>query len=221
VGLISRPFLAAAIVFAAILIPAGATGAPNVTLTGTVGPGFSITLKNPDGSKVTHLDPGTYTVTVTDNDITHNFKLSGPGVDMKTEVEGTGTVTWEVTFVDGTYNYICEIHPVQMKGSFTVGAVQPPPPPPVKLNGKVTSKTINLTTGGSRVRSVSAGTYKVVATDTSKTQNFHLTGPGVNKKTSVRGKGKKTWTVALKPGKYVYKSDKSKKLKRSFTVTAA
>jgi hypothetical protein len=91
----------------------------------------------------------------------------------------------------------------------------------VKLNGKVTSKTINLTTGGSRVRSVSAGTYKVVATDTSKTQNFHLTGPGVNKKTSVRGKGKKTWTVALKPGKYVYKSDKSKKLKRSFTVTAA
>jgi hypothetical protein len=222
VGLVYRPLLAAAIVLAAVLIPAGATSAPNVTLTGIVGPGFSITLKNPDGSKVTHLDPGAYTINVTDNETMHNFKLSGPGVDMKTDLEGTENTTWEVTFVDGTYNYICEAHPLQMKGSFTVGAVQPPPPPPAKLNGKVTSKTISLrTSAGATVRSVIAGAYKVVASDTSKTQNFHLTGPGVNKKTTAKFRGKKTWTVALSSGKYVYKSDKSKKLKRTFLVRDA
>ena len=216
-----RTLLTGALAVAAIFIPSAATGAPNVTLTGVVGPGFSITLKNPDGSNVTHLDPGTYDIAVSDTEITHNFHLRGTGVDQTTDLEGTGSFTWTVTFVDGTYTYICDAHPVQMKKTFTVGNVPPPPPPPGKLSGKVTAKAISLSTAaGSRVKSVVENTYKVTVNDSSTKQNFHLTGPGVNKKTSVKGKTKATWTLALKPGKYTYRSDKNRRLKRTFVVTA-
>ena len=219
-----RTLLIGALAAVAISIPTAATGssqAPNVTLTGVVGPGFSITLKNPDGSNVTHLDPGTYDIAVSDGEITHNFHLRGTGVDQATDLEGTGSFTWTVTFTDGTYTYLCDAHPVQMKKTFTVGNVPPPPPPPGRLAGKVTARTITLNTAsGSRVRSVVENTYRLSVNDSSNTQNFHLTGPGVNKKTSIRGKTKVTWRVRLQPGRYTYRSDKNKRLKRTFTVTA-
>jgi plastocyanin len=208
----------------AVSIPAAATSAPNATLTGVVGPGFSISLKNADGTAVRHLDVGTYDVTVTDNSAEHNFHLSGPGFDQATDVAGMGTVTWSVTITDGTYSFVCDAHPAQMKGSFTAGNVQPPPPPappPVKLSGKVTAKAISLTRGGSKVRSLTAKKYKITVSDTSKTQNFHLRGPGLNRKTDVAAKALATWTVTLKPGKYTYRSDKSRKLRGTFTVRAA
>src|SRR5262245_36538769 len=219
-----RTLLIGVLAVVAVSIPAAATSAPNATLTGVVGPGFSISLKNPDGTAVRHLDVGTYDISVTDNSIEHNFHLRGPGVDQATDIEGMGTVTWTVTITDGTYNFQCDAHPTQMKGSFTAGNVQPPPPPPPpagKLSGKVTTRTISLTNGGSKVRSLTAKKYKITVSDTSKTQNFHLSGPGLNKKTGVAAKAKATWTVTLKPGKYTYRSDKSRKLRGTFTVRAA
>ena len=220
-----RTLLIGIVAVAAVSIPAAATGSPNVTLTGVVGPGFSISLKNADGTGVSHLDAGTYDITVTDNSAEHNFHLSGPGVDQATDVGGMGTVTWTVTITDGTYTFVCDAHPTQMKGSFTAGNVPPPPPPPppaAKLSGKVTTKTITLKTGsGSKVRSLTSGKFKLTVSDTSKTQNFHLKGPGVNKKTGVAARAKATWTLTLKPGKYTYRSDKSRKLRGSFTVKAA
>ena len=219
-----RTLLVSALVVVAVSIPTAATGssqAPNVTLTGVVGPSFTISLKNPDGTSVRHLDPGTYDIAVTDNSIEHNFHLTGPGVDNFTEVELMESKTWTVTFTDGTYNYRCDPHAAQMKGSFTVGNVPPPPPPPGKLSGKVSAKAISLNTAsGSRVRSVVENTYRLTVTDSSKKQNFHLTGPGVNRKTSVKGKTRATWTIQLKPGSYTYRSDKNRRLKRTFTVTA-
>ena len=222
-----RTLLISALVVVAVSIPTAATGssqAPNVTLTGVVGPGFNISLRNPDGSTVRHLDPGSYDIAVTDQSIEHNFHLNGPLVDMFTEVETTGTTTWTVTFTDGTYNYRCDPHAAQMRGSFTVGNVPPPPPPPPppgRLTGKVTAKAITLnTSSGSRVRSVAAKTYRLTVSDSSNKQNFHLTGPGVNKKTSVKGKTRATWTLRLRAGKYTYRSDTNRRLKRTFTVTA-
>lgn len=218
-----RTLLALTLSLAAISIPASATGAPNVTLTGVVGPGFNISLKNPDGTNVTHLDAGTYDIAVTDNEVTHNFHLRGPGVDMATDVEGMSTVTWTVTITDGTYTYLCDAHPVQMKKTFTAGNVQPPPPPtpPTKLSGKVTTNAISLRkSSGARLKSVPQGRFKVTVSDTSTTQNFHLRGPGVNRTTGVKARSKVTWTVRLKQGKYTYRSDKSRKLHGSFTVTA-
>lgn len=218
-----RLLLALTLSIAAISLPASATSAPNVTLTAVVGPGFNISLKNPDGSSVSHLEPGTYDISVTDNAaIDHNFHLRGPGVDMSTPLEGVATVTWTVTFADGTYTFLCDAHPVQMKGSFTVGAVQPPPPPPPprgKLSGKVTAKTISLkTSAGAKVRTLVAKKYKLTVWDASNKQNFHLKGPGLNKKTGVAAKTRVTWTVTLKPGKYTYGSDKNRKLRGSFKV---
>jgi len=108
-----------------------------------------------------------------------------------------------------------------MRGSFTAGNVPPPPPPAGKLSGRVTSKAISLTNGGSKVRSLVAKKYKITVSDTSKTQNFHLKGPGVNRKTGVAAKARAIWTVTLTPGKYTYRSDKSRRLHGTFTVRAA
>jgi hypothetical protein len=219
-----RTLLIGILAVVAVSVPAAATSAPNATLTGVVGPGFNISLKNADGTNVTHLDAGTYDISVSDNSIEHNFHLRGPGVDLATLLETTGTVTWTVAITDGTYTFICDAHPTQMKGSFTAGNVQPPPPPPPpagKLSGRVTSKAISLKNGGSKVRSLTAKKYRITVSDTSKTQNFHLKGPGVNKKTGVAARAKVTWTLSLKPGKYTYRSDKSRKLRGSFTVKAA
>lgn len=223
-----RTLLIGALVAVAVSIPTAATGssrAPSVTLTATVGPGFTISLRNADGSAVRHLDPGSYDIAVTDLSIEHNFHLSGPGVDRFTEVETTGTTTWTVTFANGTYNFRCDPHAAQMRGSFTVGNVPPPPPPaaqPGRLTGKVTAKRITLnTSSGSRVRSVVAKAYRVTVTDSSNKQNFHLTGPGVNRKTGIRAKARTRWTLRLRPGKYTYRSDKNRRLKRTFTVRAA
>lgn len=64
-----------------------------------------------------------------------------------------------------------------------------------------------------------AGKYNVSVTDKSTKDNFHLTGPGVDKKTSVAKAESVTWTLTLKKGTYRYQSDANKPLKGSFKVT--
>jgi plastocyanin len=56
-------------------------------------------------------------------------------------------------------------------------------------------------------QTVKAGTYTIVINDKSNIHNFHLTGPGVNKLTSVPWVGTKTWTVKLKKGIYRFVCD--------------
>jgi plastocyanin len=139
------------------------------TLQANVGPGYSISLTQ-NGTKVTHLDPGTYTINVNDQADIHNFDLFGPGVKESTGVDTTGTTTWTVTFADGTYTYVCDAHPATMKGSFTFGAVQttttttttPPPPPAVKVKAKakVTGRTVAVTATATRVASLDFGLWK-------------------------------------------------------------
>ena len=202
---------------AAVLLPGAARPAATATqLSGTVGPGFSIALRNSSGVKVTQLDPGAYTITVNDLSDLHNFHLKGPGVNRATSVDGTGKTTWDVTFVDGLYTYNCDAHP-NLKGSFRVGAAPPPLP---KLTGRVGPKrTISLRNAAGRlVKVVPARTYKLVVKDATSVDNFHLKGPGVNKRTGVRFKGTKSFTVKLTEGAYVYRSDAHPKLRRSFKV---
>ena len=67
---------------------------------------------------------------------------------------------------------------------------------------------------------VKAGTYTIVIHDKSNIHNFHLTGPGLNKSTSVGGTGSQTWTVKLKKGKYHYQCDPHASfMNGNFTVT--
>jgi plastocyanin len=216
-----RPLLLLPLVLAAVLLPGAAHSAANGTaLNVTVGPGFSIKVADANGQTVSHLDPGDYSITIKNLSLSseHNFHLTGPGVNMASAFDNT-TVTWDVTLVDGLYKYQCDAHPTLMKGSIRVGAAPPPPPAPTKLTGKVgPKKAISLKKGASSVKSLAAGKYKVVVSDLTKTDNFHLSGPGVNKKTGVKFKGSTSWTLTLKRGKYIFRSDATKKLKRTFSV---
>jgi plastocyanin len=82
--------------------------------------------------------------------------------------------------------------------------------------------TITVKSGGKLVKTLKAGTYTLVVADKSSSHNFHLFGPGVNKKTPVPFTGTQTWTVKLKAGKYTYQCDihASVGMKGSFKVTS-
>jgi plastocyanin len=56
-------------------------------------------------------------------------------------------------------------------------------------------------------KTVKAGTYLFVIHDRSAIHNFHLTGPGVNKRTSVPAVATTRWTVKLKRGVYRFVCD--------------
>jgi plastocyanin len=80
--------------------------------------------------------------------------------------------------------------------------------------------TITLKKGGKKVTSLKAGKVKIVIKDLSNIHNFHLTGPGVNKKTSVAAQGTFTWTLTLKKGTYKFICDPHAAImKGSFKVT--
>lgn len=226
-----RLSLVAGLAVIGLVLP-GAVGArseaPAQPLVATVGDpaapeAFRINLVDANGVKVTHVDPGTYTITVHDYATLHNFHLFGPGVTQSTSIENPEETTWTVTFQDGAkYRYECEAHPTQMFGSFTSGTVTAPPAPK-KLKAQVgPKKTISLrTASGGKVTALTAGTYKVTVRDLSKTDNFHLVGTGVDKKTSVKGKSTVTWKVAFARGRFSYRSDATKRLHASFAVKAA
>jgi plastocyanin len=105
----------------AVLVFAGAAQTmATPKLVGTVGPGFTITLKK-GTAKVTALKAGTYTIRVQDKANIHNFHLFGPGVNKKTAVGATGTQTWTVKLKAGKYTYQCDPHASSgMKATFKV-----------------------------------------------------------------------------------------------------
>jgi plastocyanin len=179
----------------------------NVKLFGTVGPEMSIILRDAQGSRVTTLDPGTYDIEVEDLSDEHNFHLRGPGVDRQTGVEGRGTETWTVSFVDGNYTYVCDPHSSVMRGAFTVGNPPVTAPPTIPL---VTAKSrLVLTAGpaeiitlktaaGATVKRMKLGTYTVTVRDRSRIHNAHVVAPGFNKKTTLPFVGTQKWRIALK-----------------------
>jgi hypothetical protein len=65
-----------------------------------------------------------------------------------------------------------------------------------------------------------AGPGVVRVADLSTTDNFHLTGPGVNRATSRVGRSTVTWRLRLTAGTYRYRSDAHPRLRGSFRVTA-
>ena len=89
-----------------------------------------------------------------------------------------------------------------------------------KLTASVSDPlNISLKQGTKKVTSLKAGKYVIVVKDTAADHNFHLSGPGLNKTTSVAGKATSTWTVTLKKGTYKFVCDPHKSfMKGSFTV---
>lgn len=96
------------------------TGEAGGTLIGIVGPGFTISLADQEGTSVTSLAAGSYTIEIDDKSSAHNFHLSGGGVDEATDVAAVETVTWEVELEPGSYTYVCDPHASSMNGSFEV-----------------------------------------------------------------------------------------------------
>jgi hypothetical protein len=115
-------FLLPLLVLAVVLVlPGRAPAAARATvLRGTVGPGFTITLKTAQGKLVKKLKAGTYTIRIRDLSPVHNFHLYGPGVNKLTSVQNNGSVTWTVRLKLGLYRYRCDPHRTIMHGSFTV-----------------------------------------------------------------------------------------------------
>jgi plastocyanin len=105
---------------AAAMVSAGSASAATKTLSGSVGPGFTISLKY-KGKKVTKLSPGRYRIRVSDKSDLHNFHISGPGVNRRiTSVDFEGTKSRTFRLRKGTYRYVCDPHASDMKGSFKV-----------------------------------------------------------------------------------------------------
>src|SRR5262245_29733530 len=92
--------------------------------------------------------------------------------------------------------------------------------PTVSLNATV-GRTVSLKTAGATpVRALARGPYAIVVHDVSKSDNFHLTGPGVDRKTGVLGRRQVRWVLDLKPGTYRYRSDAHPALQGSFKVAS-
>jgi NitT/TauT family transport system substrate-binding protein len=86
------------------------------------------------------------------------------------------------------------------------------------LQGTVQGRRVLLRLEGRTVKKLAVGPYVFVVTDSSKTQNFVLKGPKINRRTSVKGKGRITWTLNLRKGTYRYWSSAQPREKKSFTV---
>jgi hypothetical protein len=67
--------------------------------------------------------------------------------------------------------------------------------------------SIEVKKAGKDLKTVRAGMYRIKVEDKASIHNFHLFGPGLNKKTGVSFKGETTWTIKLKPGRYTYQCD--------------
>jgi plastocyanin len=113
---------AVALVAVGALVVVGLSSAMTVPkLKGTLGPGFTITLKNSKGKTVKLLKVGKYRFVVTDKASIHNFTLDGPGLEDKaiTATGFTGTKSVTLKLKKGKYKYYCTVHP-DLKGTFKV-----------------------------------------------------------------------------------------------------
>ena len=111
--------LSAVVAVTAMVLIGAASAAPK-TVNGTVGPGFTISLKS-GGKKVSSLKPGSYKFEITDRSSSHDFHLIGPGLNkLITGVSFVGKKSVTVTLKKGTYRFVCDPHASAMKGSFKV-----------------------------------------------------------------------------------------------------
>src|SRR5690349_14530491 len=178
----------------ALVLPSAVARADNPKLVAVVGTNdaFVVSLRDANGNAVTQLAPGTYDIAVSDRSEEHNFHLRGPGVDGQSPIGEKQETTWTVTIGDGIYTYVCDAHASQMRGYFLAGAIAPQ-----AFSASVgPKKSISL-----KPKSALPGPAVITVNDRSKTDNFHLTGPGVNKQTGVKTRGKTSWTVNLVPGR--------------------
>jgi plastocyanin len=118
---IALVLLAAGLAAAMFLVSAQAS---TPKLTGTVGPGYTISLKK-GAAKVKTLKAGKYVFVITDKAAIHNFTIErekgGPKIEKTltgTSFQGKKTVT--VTLKKGSWKFYCSIHEPEIFGFFKV-----------------------------------------------------------------------------------------------------
>lgn len=112
---------AAAAVALAIVGAALSRAKSTPTLTGTVGPGFTITLKK-SGNLVKTLKAGAYKFVINDKSNFHGYSLDGPHGFAKdfTKIPFVGKKTFVLKLKAGKYKYYCPNHESTMFAHFTV-----------------------------------------------------------------------------------------------------
>ena len=203
-----------AAISAALAAPAGAD---TPVLEGHVGPAFTISL-TAGGTPVTHLDSGTYPLRVISEVPEHDFHLQGAKVDIVAGQNGPGSFDFQVPLTDGTYTFFCDFHPSTMRGTFTVGTPPPPPPPPIQVVTALAG-SVGPQARITFARTAPTGDATITVRDRSAKDNFHLRGPGIDKKTGVKFRGTVTWSVTLAAGSYTYRSDAHPKLHGTLNVS--
>jgi hypothetical protein len=86
----------------------------------TVGPKSAISLKSASGATLRSVKAGTYSITVRDRSALHNFHLVGKGVNRRSGLAGTGTLTWKLTLSAGPLRFFSDRSPKTVKGSVKV-----------------------------------------------------------------------------------------------------
>jgi hypothetical protein len=90
-----------------------------LTLEAAVGPGPFISLRL-DGKRVTTLTAGRYTIVVNDKTASHNFHLTGLGIDRSTGLGARGRSTWTLTLGKGAFRFASDSRAGRLIGSFKV-----------------------------------------------------------------------------------------------------
>jgi hypothetical protein len=198
----------------------------------------------PAGRSAEHVNAGTFTLAIDDTSSTQNFRLrdltwQGTHVNRATSVPDQSEECWTVTLDVGDYEWISDGDQTgYLRGLVTAhpNPNPPPPPPPPSPAGPPppppppAQPDLILTVGpdpriaafyadGRPVTNLPPGTYTIQVHDLSATHNFHLTGPGVDEKTSVDDIEHPVWRVTLRAGKYTFKCDVHPTIKGSFTVS--
>src|SRR3954452_21769364 len=104
--------LAAALVNPTLVATVSRPKAPNA---------YTITLSGQDGTPVTSIPTGTYSIVVHDYSKIHNWALGSMTTNQRLytgNVRTTGTKTFVVTLTPGKYAYACSAHPFAMNGTF-------------------------------------------------------------------------------------------------------
>jgi hypothetical protein len=110
------------------------------------------------------------------------------------------------------YVYACEPHFRTMFGGFTVIAATTtttttPPPPPAPAVTRLAAAVDATGPVRLRPRMIPRGRVRITVRDRSAQRNFHLAGPGFNRRTGRAFTGTAVWTARLAPGTYRFGSD--------------
>ncbi len=223
-----------------------ASGDGPAPLQARVGPDYIISFTMADGTPITTLTAGTYTIHAVDTEVEHNFHIFGPGVDLSTGANQEEDDLWTATFQNNNvYTYRCDIHPTVLNGTVTVGnpvvvATVAAPPPPTAVSAKGSGNgnsaltltgTLNatvsatgalkLTLKGSPVKVLPVGNYKITVTDSSKKDDFVLRDKSAGYSQTLSAAaftGTKSTTIEIAAGAWDFFSNAHPSVHTSFTA---